>query len=101
MDPTLSPSELTGLFESYTGEMLDAYFPSKQIRLKSDDKPFITEKIKSVKRQLMREYERNGKSVKYLSLKESLDSQIATAVDKYKEKIIDNVKNGSKTSTSA
>ena len=79
--------------------MLDTYFPSKQIRLKSDDKPFITENIKSVKRQLMREYERNRKSVKYLSIKESLDSQIATAIDKYKEKIRDDVKNGSKTST--
>ena len=99
MDPTLTSSELTDVFESYTNKLVDIYFPTKEIRLKCDDKPYITEMIKANKRRLMREYEKNGKSLKYLNLKKSIDEDMERAVAKYKEKIIDDVKNGTKTST--
>ena len=97
MDPNLSSTELINLFECYTGEIVDVYFPTKQVCLKLDDKPYITEKIKADK--CMIEYERHGKTTKYFDLKESIDESISKSVDKYKEKIIDDVKNGSKSST--
>ena len=58
MNPNLSSTELINLFECYTGEIVDVYFPTKQVCLKLDDKPYITEKIKADKHRLMREYER-------------------------------------------
>ena len=83
MDPTLTSSELTDVFESYTTQLVEIYFPRKEIRLKCDDKPYIIEMIKVNKRRLMREYEKNGKSLKYLELKKSIDESIERAVSKY------------------
>ena len=99
MDPSLSSTELTELFQFFTMEAVDVFMPLKEVRLKSDDKPYITEKIKAEKRCLMREYERHGKTSKYFEIKESIDASIKKEACKYKEKVIEEVKNGSRSST--
>ena len=43
------------------------------------DKPFITKKLKVLKRKRMREYALNGKSKKYLELKKEFDMEFLKA----------------------
>ena len=69
MDPALTSTQLTELFEYYTGEVVDMFCPVKQVFSRPDQKPFVTEKMKILKRKTMRVYERHGKSQKYCELK--------------------------------
>ena len=63
MNPNLSPTSLTDLFEFFAGNILDTFCPKKTVFSRPDDKPFITEDMKNIKRRFMREYEKRGKSV--------------------------------------
>ena len=71
MNPELPPTHLTELFEYYTGEVVDIFCPQKQVFSRPDECPFITESMKVMKRNIMREYEKRGKSAKYSELKVS------------------------------
>ena len=55
MDTSLTPTELTELFEFYTGGVLDIFCPKKKIFSRPGQKPFITEDMKILKRNIMRE----------------------------------------------
>ena len=92
MNPELPPTHLTELFEYYTGEVVDIFCPQKQVF--SRPCPFITESMKVMKRNIMREYEKRGKSAKYLELKVNFKQKKEKEALKYKEKIIDDVRNG-------
>ena len=48
--------------------MIAETFPLKTITLSSEDKPWFNEQLRSLKRARLREYNRHGKSVKYLEL---------------------------------
>ena len=63
MDPALSPTNLTELFQYYTGEILDTFCPEKVCFVRPDEKPWITENIKIVRRKCQREYERKDGKV--------------------------------------
>ena len=45
----------------------------KEMKIGSQDKPFITAKLKQLDRQKRREYVKRGKSDKYKSLKKQFD----------------------------
>ena len=94
MDPALTSTQLTELFEYYTGEVVDIFCPVKQVFSRPDQKPFVTEKMKILKLKTMRVYERHGKSQKYCELKALFQKKYEDEIHKYKEKIIDDVKNG-------
>ena len=94
MNPELPPTHLTELFEYYTGEVVDIFCPQKQVFSRPDDCPFITESMKVMKRNIMREYEKRGKSAKYSELKVNFKQKKEKEALKYKEKIIDDVRNG-------
>ena len=49
MDPTLSSTQLTELYQSYTTELIDHHCPEKVISFRPSDKPFITENMKQIK----------------------------------------------------
>ena len=99
MDPGLTSTQLTGLFQYYTEEILNLFCPKKQVFSRPDEKPFITEDMKLLKRRIMREYEKKYKSVKYHELKQLFQQKYETEISKYKEKIIDDVRNGDRSST--
>ena len=99
MNPALSSSQLTELFQYFTGEVLDTFCPQKQIFSRPDDNPFITEDMKILKRNIMREYEKRGKSPKYCNLKDSFQQKKEKEIVKYTEKVLDDVKNGNRQST--
>ena len=52
MDPNLTPTELTELFEFYTGGIIDVFCPKKRIFSRPGQKPFITEDMKILKRKI-------------------------------------------------
>ena len=73
--PTLQDEALQALL----ARKLEDALPAKTVRLRNTDKPYITKEIKVINRRLMREYVRHGKSLKYLSLKNTYDRKIKTA----------------------
>ena len=91
MDPNLTPTELTELFEFYTGGILDVFCPKKRIFSRPGQKPFITEDMKILKRKILREYEKRGKTLRYFELKNAFQ-------DKYKNKIFEEIKTGNRNS---
>ena len=87
MDPNLSPSQLTEQFEQYTGKIIDDHCPTKEILTTADHKPYVTEDMKLLKRSIMREYEKRGKSSKYFKLKGTFTQKLHKEVEKYRLKI--------------
>ena len=85
MNQELSPTQLTELFEYYTGGIINAFCPEKTVFYRPDDKPFISEKMKTLKRRIMREYEKKGKSQKYFQLKSSFQKEFDKEVLYIKE----------------
>ena len=98
MDPNLSPTDLTELYEFYTGGVFDIFCPKKKIFVRPDDKPFITEEMKILKRKILREYEKRGKSLKYLEFKKLFNEKYKNEASKYKSKIFEEIKTGNRTS---
>ena len=92
MNPDLSPTELTEIFEYYTGGILDIFCPQKNVFSRPNDLPFITEEMKVLKRRTMKEYEKRGKSKKYHDLKLSFAKKLENELSKNKQKIIEDVR---------
>ena len=101
MDQSLSSTQLVDLFEFYSGGVLDIFCPEKLVHYRADEKPFITEKMKIMKRNIMREYDRKGKSDRYFQLKSIFKGELDKQVSKYKEKIMEDVRNGDRSSSYA
>ena len=76
LDPSLPPTALMELFEYYTVEILNTFCPSKIIYSRRNDDSWITEEMKNIKRRILREYEKRGKSEKYRNLKYSYDASL-------------------------
>ena len=62
-------------------------FPERKVLVYSDDKPWYTEQLRHLKRQQLREYSANGKSIKYLNLLETYKLKQKEAIHKYRDKI--------------
>ena len=91
-----SPMELIDIFEFYTNGIIDAFCPQKKIFERPGENPFKREDMKILKRKIMREYEKRGKSPLYIDLKATLDDKIKSEKIKYKERVIDEVTNGTR-----
>ena len=101
ISPNLSSTNLTELFEIYATETLDTFCPIKRIVERPGENPFMREDMKKLKRKLMREYEKRGKSDLYFYLKNDLDEKVKSEKLKYKNKVIEEVKTGSRSSSYA
>ena len=74
--------------------MVDDTFPKRKIRVSSDDKPYFTEKLRKLKRIRQREYQKHGRSGKYLKLKENFEEKLKNEKVKYIRKISTEVSEG-------
>ena len=99
LDSSLSPTQLTEAYENFTTEIVNAHCPKKTVYFRPDDSPFLTEALKTLKRRIMREYERKGKSEKYFQLKLTFDEKMSREREKYKEKVMKSVADGNLSST--
>ena len=88
MDTTLSSTDLTELFQYFTGEVLNIFCPTKNVYARPNELPWVTENMKALKRARMTEYEKRGKSIKYFELKSLFEQKMKNEVMKYKIKYL-------------
>ena len=65
---------------------LDEVFPKQSVKLSNKDKKWMNANFKKLDRQKKREWQKNGKSLKYLELKARFDSKYKEAASKYLDK---------------
>ena len=94
----LSSTELTEQFQSTMSLMIDNSFPQKTMTMTDSDQPWVTQDLKRLKRVRSREFCRHGRSPRYARLKNEFEVKETDAVKKYTDKIIEEVRNGSKSS---
>ena len=68
--------------------MLDKSCPTKTVKLRTEDKPYITKELKILDRQTRREYNRRGKSLRYLELKERYNRKFKVATQDFLDKSV-------------
>ena len=96
LDNPLDPSTLVELFEQHLLRVSDIVFPTKLVKIHQNDKPYFTEELRTLKRLKLREYVKHGKSQKLNILHENYANILASQIKKYKEKLIQEVKDGKK-----
>ena len=69
----LPVDQMVSEYEEILSSFLNSTCPEKRVICYENDKPWFTEKLRLLKRQRLREYSKNGKSQKYLHLKEDYD----------------------------
>ena len=77
------PSKQVEFFENVVKLKLDEFLPQKMVKIGIDDKPFMTLELKELKRKRMREYVKNGKSEKYLKLREDFKQKFKKRISKF------------------
>ena len=77
------PSKQVKFFENVVKLKLDEFLPQKMVKIGIDDKPFMTLELKELKRKRMREYVKNGKSEKYLRLREDFKQKFKKRISKF------------------
>ena len=73
-------------FQKVLLRILDKTCPVKTVRLRTEDKPYMTKEIKILDRQRRREYSKRGKSDKYLDLKKRYDKKMKAACQDFLDK---------------
>ena len=94
LNPDMPPTSLVDVFQYYTGAILDTFCPSKTIYTRPNDHPWVTENMKHMKRQILREYERKGKRPKYRQLKNIYEEKLHSGAQKYRAKLENELANG-------
>ena len=86
------PSKQVEFFENVVKLKLDEFLPQKMVKIGIDDKPFMTLELKELKRKRMREYVKNGKSEKYLRLREDFKQKFKKESQNFLRKNVDSLK---------
>ena len=60
MSDSLSPSELVLEFEKLTLDKLNKFCPEEEVKISSQDKPWINFELKTIHRKKSREYVKRG-----------------------------------------
>ena len=88
-----TPTEQVLSFENIVTTKLDNILPTKSVQINPFfDKPYITAELKTLDRQIKRVYRRQGKSYKYISLKNIYDKKMLKAAESYIEKSVRSLK---------
>ena len=77
--PEETSSQQDEALQAVLGRMLDTCLPTKTVRLRNTDKPFMTNDLKKIDRKRRREYIKHGKSPKYLNLTSIYQKKFSTA----------------------
>ena len=71
---------------------LNRYFPTKTMRVGRQEKPFINHELKTIKRRKLREYVKNGKTLKYRKLAKEFSTKYKVAAQKFIRKKVDELR---------
>ena len=88
----LSPTEQVAEFERLVQDKLNQFCPEKELKLSSQDKPFITAELKVIDRRKSREYNKRGKTKKYHDLAHKFEEKYRYEAKKYLDKNLDALK---------
>ena len=94
LGPQLNPTDLVKNFQDTLNTMFTDTFPEKKIVINPKDSPWFNEKLRLIKRQRQRIYQKSGKNDEYLKCREKYEKLAKTEIQKYKEKLINEVKEG-------
>ena len=83
----LSVDDMVAKYTHITNTHMVETFPEKTIIVSPDDQPWFNEKLRLMKRQRLREYNKHGQSKKYFELREKFDVLFRLERAKYLEKI--------------
>ena len=81
-----SPTQQDEALQAVLARLLEDSLPTKTVKLRHTDKPYITKEIKVIDRRRRREYEKHGKSIKYLQMKTTYDRKLKAATQNYLNK---------------
>ena len=73
-------------------DKIDEFLPQKKRIISSDDQPYCTDKMKTLKRQKTREYRKHRTSTKYKELNIQYQKEISAAKNSYYKNIIKDLK---------
>ena len=73
-------------------DKLDEFCPLKTIKISSHDKPWINFELKKLKRQKMREWQKNGKTEKYRKLAKVFESKYKKTAENFMNKKVEALK---------
>ena len=90
----IGTSKIVQNFQDTLKALVSSTFPEREIKVYSEDKPYFTEKLRQLKRVIQREYQKHGRSDKYLKIKESFEEKLKNEKLKYIEKISKEVSEG-------
>ena len=82
-----SSTEKVDAFEHLMTDKINTIFPSKNIRIYNDDKEFMNDKLRKLRRQKSREYQKHKKSNKFLELQQKYLEMKETNCKEYVMKI--------------
>ena len=85
----MSANQQSVTFEQLVSEKLNSFCPVKEMKLGSQDKPFITAELKRIARLKNREYNKRGKTKKYKKLESLFQSKYKMESEKYLNKNMD------------
>ena len=95
----LPVDEMVQTFQSVVNSHFCSTFPENQIIVSPEDKPCFTEELRNLKRCRLREYNRRGRSQKYLNLVSKFDEKSKIEMAKYFEKVMQEVTEGKRGSS--
>ena len=86
-------NEKTEAFHRTIRSKFEEIFPEKIVTISPLDKPWMNPSLKKINRQMKREYWKNRRSVKYLSLKNKFSRLKKVQISTYYSKLFDEVRN--------
>ena len=93
----LSSTEMVDTLEKKSKDMVDTFFPQKSVAVGPADLPYFREELRRLKRVRLRAYSRHGRqSHEYKQAKDIFDTKLQREAIKYREKIIQEVREGSR-----
>ena len=99
LDSFEDPTKMASYFEEQMDFYVAKYFPLKKITVSPLDKPYFNEEFRLLRRQRQRCYKKFGKTEKYVEIKNRFDSKLLIEKQKYREKLLKEVKEGKRGST--
>ena len=82
-----TPTDMVENFQMKMSNIIEESFPLKSITISNEDQVWFNEDLRALKRARLREYNRHGKTQKYINLKNKFDIKFRQEFFKYKEKI--------------
>ena len=79
------------MFQETLTDVLDRTCPTKSVKLRVQDKPYITKELKTIHRQRTREYRKWGKSQKYINLTKQFECKLLKSSSQFVRKNVDSI----------